>query len=194
MHDADVAVFRWINGWNDAYSPFYVFLSEGSKWTWVRILLALVFVAMIAAGPRSRKAAILALIAFPVANGLTDILKHSFHVLRPCVELVDVHLRVGKLDSFGTASAHSANTAAVATVLTWFLRPWGSIPIAVALFTGLSRIYVGVHYPSQVLLGWACGILVGFLVVGVYWLIVRRGAVEAHANEEPHEPAQDLGF
>ena len=53
--------------------------------------------------------------------------------------------------------------------------------ILVALFTGLSRIYVGVHYTSQVLLGWVCGALIALLTIKLgdrlsQWFKNRREA------------------
>jgi undecaprenyl-diphosphatase len=68
------------------------------------------------------------------------------------------------LDSSGTTSAHSANMAAIATVMTLEAKWWGAPWIAFAFFTGISRIYTGVHYPSQVIFGWGVGILCGFIV------------------------------
>lgn len=189
MRGADIAVFHWINGWASAFAPFYVYLSEGNKQLGFRVALALVAIALIVAGPQTRKAAILALVAFPLANGLTDIFKHLLPMDRPCVELKDAILYVGKLGSSGTASAHAANTAAVAFVFTSFLRWWGVLPIALSLFTGLARIYVGVHYPSQVLLGWICGASVGALVVFAYGKVKWKFG----HKEEAGEPAGDIG-
>ncbi len=151
-----------------------MFFSEGIKTGPVRAVLAIFVLAMLA-GPKTRWAIIQALIAWPIANGSTDVLKNVFKVERPCVELwPDVIMRVDRLTSFGTASAHSANMAAVATVLVWRLGWWGSPWALIALLTGLSRIYVGAHFPSQVFLGWACGFLMGTLVVKAWDSIVLR--------------------
>lgn len=191
MHALDVRVFHWINSWSDAYSPFYVFLSEATKATWVRLALLIVFAALIASGKSVRKAGILAVLSWPLANGITDVLKNTFHVLRPCIELwPDVTLRVGKLDSFGTASAHSANMMAVAVVFLLYCRWWGLIPLAIAIFTGLSRIYVGVHYPSQVLLGWFCGAFAAFVVTQTWEVFKsRRNPPQSSTEDESPEPA-----
>ena len=175
MHALDVTLFRWINGLSDACRPVFWFLSEGAKQLWVRIALAVLAAAFIVAGPRTRRAGILSLIAFPLANGITDVLKHWLQVLRPCVELAGVQEHGVKfLDSFGTASAHSANMAAVAFVMTYYLRWWGAPWIVVAFLTGVSRIYMGLHYPSQVVLGWACGLFAAFVVVKT-WEAYERG-------------------
>ncbi len=120
--------------------------------------------------------------SWPLANGITDVLKAGFQGLRPSVELADAIIRVDRLTSFGTASAHSANMAAVAYVFTRTFGVWGIPWIVVALMTGLSRIYVGVHYPTQVLLGWSCGVLAAFMVTETWEAFLR---VRSRRTSEP---------
>lgn len=176
MHAVDVTLFHWINGWSDSVAPLFDFLSEATKTAPGRIGLGLIAVALIAAHARTRRATLLALVAFLIANGMTDLLKRFLPSPRPCVELLPnvVSHGVGFLQSAGTASAHAANTAAIALVMTYYLGYWGLLPIAISLFTGVARIYVGVHYPSQVLLGWLCGLAAGGLVIAGYRLNASR--------------------
>lgn len=178
MGDFDLALFRQVNGWPDQWAPLFQTLSEGNKWWPVRILLAVLLLVLLAR-KADRKAAVVAMVAWPVANALTDVLKASFPVVRPsalAARLVEqgaslaeaaartgIELRVEPLGSMGTASAHSANMAAVATAFALERRPSAWAWALLALGTGVSRVYVGVHYPSQVLLGWACGVFVGWV-------------------------------
>jgi len=66
--------------------------------------------------------------------------------------------------SFGFPSAHamaSATLAAVATALAWrghWRWPILLLSTAFALMVGASRVYIGVHYPSDVLAGWCAGV------------------------------------
>jgi len=160
------------------WAPFFDFLSEANKNRIFQIVIGILFIVMLAANKETRKAAILALCAVVLSNTLTDILKHSVFVLRPSDPrsgewgTILPH-GVGWLDSSGTASAHAANMAAVAVVIAYFFQWWGVIPILVALLTGIARIYVGVHYPSQVLLGWLCGAAVATLVLLSYRLWIK---------------------
>lgn len=197
MREIDLAVFRWINsGWPDAWSPFFFFISEGNKMGGVRLFLAGVVVFMLVKSPRTRVAALLALVAWPLANGFSEALKYGFQMLRPSdprAGLEDVVIRVGALTSFGTASSHAANMMSVAVVFFAFVRWWGSVWIALAVVTGISRIYVGVHYPSQVLLGWICGAFCALLVVRTYvaFLNVRRWKHERNQLETtPEDPTR----
>jgi undecaprenyl-diphosphatase len=199
VNGADVSLFHWINGWSDACAPFYHFLSEGNKMWSVRIVFGLILIAMIVAGIRTRRAALLAVLSVPLANLICDLLKNNLQMPRPCPpngkETVFYHGAivynhgVGFLGSYGTASAHAANTSAIATVFFFFLArntddeaekrplwkraPWAVIPILISFLTGIARIYVGVHYPSQVLFGWICGVSIGLVVCFGYTYLAK---------------------
>jgi undecaprenyl-diphosphatase len=162
----DLGLFRWINQWPDAWTPFFKFMSEGIGLPLVRYGLLAVLVLMAVRSAKARLAVVQSAIAFPLANEITDVLKFAFPDPRPFQVLEGVMLRVGASDSMGTASAHSANTAAIATAMALNLREWGAPWIIISLLTGLSRIYCGAHFPIQVLLGWTVGIATGF---GVYF-------------------------
>jgi undecaprenyl-diphosphatase len=176
MNDTDRHLCLWINGWPDWFSPFLTFFSIAMQYIVVKLFFAALLIGMIIRGGRARVAGLLAVLACGVANGSTDILKHTVHMYRPphFPEMASqMTLRVGFADSMGTASAHAANMAAVATVLTLLLGRWGWPWIAVALLTGFSRVYVGAHFPSQVLFGWTCGTVAGLLCVTAYRLSTR---------------------
>jgi undecaprenyl-diphosphatase len=166
VREIDRAIFEAINHWPESLAPMFVFFSEATKNNITRAVLGVFVIAMLTAGKQARKTIILALVAWPLANGVTDILKAGLQMNRPVMDNpAHVIERVGHLTSFGTASAHAANMAAIAFVFTYYLRWWGVPWILIAIITGFARIYVGVHYPSQVLLGWACGVFCGLLVV-----------------------------
>lgn len=158
------------------------FLSDATSYLPIRIALLLLFVALIWRS-RFRQEAIIGLLAFLVSNELCDFFKATFRGLRPSVELVDTIVRVEGGRGFGSVSAHSANMMAVA--FAFGLKDWRvGVPIAVlALLVGISRIYNGVHYPSQVLLGW----MLGATVATVMTLIARKWTT-AKRPSEPSDP------
>ena len=186
MHEVDKLVFGWINRWPEAWRGMFVFLSEATKGTGVRLAILALVLAMVAMAKRTREAVIQVVIAVALSDSSTHLLKLSIPWLRPCNELTDAILRVGRLDSYGTASAHSANMAAVATVLVGRLGWYGSPWILVAILTGLSRVYVGVHYPLQVLLGWTIGVLLGILVLKTWdAILAKRNHVRSGDEDKP---------
>lgn len=178
----DTEVFRWINGWPESWNPLFQLFSEGNKWAWVRVLLALVTVVLVARRT-TRWATVAALVSWPLANEACDLLKAWIGMARPPVALAELNMRVPELTSPGMPSAHSANMAAIAVCFAW-LAGWRTAAVwgAVAFLTGLSRVYVGAHFPSQVLGGWFVGAAVGTLVA-----LVVRSRLRAGASESPAE-------
>jgi undecaprenyl-diphosphatase len=176
----DVSLFHWINsGWaHPALDPVFVFFSVGIKGWPLRIALVALFLYLLIRGRDTRAAALLAVVAWLISNELADALKMVFQGARPCAELSTFRL-VGyekPLTSFGTISAHAASTAAAATVFTLRFKWWGAPWILASLLTGLSRVYVGVHYPSQVLAGWVAGAFVAWLTLRTWaaWMKLRQ--------------------
>jgi undecaprenyl-diphosphatase len=183
-------ILRAINGWPSALEGPMRFLAEATDYLWVRLALLALIAFLAWRGGKHRLAGLLSLLAFPLADGLTHWLKLTFPLPRPCNELTGlIDHGIGCSNSMGTASAHSANMAAVAVVFTYYLGPWGWPWIAIALATGISRVYHGAHYPGQVLFGWICGILVSGGVIAVQRLIARqRVSVSKGIADEPQHP------
>lgn len=165
----DEALFRWINeGWaNPFFDHFMPFITHLAKNPFGIALLALAWLALLIwGGAKGRRAALLVLPAALIANELADLGKAYLGYLRPCVELSGVRVLGEPLTSGGMPSAHAANMAAVAAVLVSQLG-WGWWPVwLLPLASGLSRVYIGVHYPSQVAMGWLLGAVIGF---GIAW-------------------------
>jgi undecaprenyl-diphosphatase len=193
----DISVFRWVNtGWSGPLADdFFRFFSAGLQLRWLVVLMAIALLAHLWSGGNLRRAGALAMLCWPIANALTDTLKNVFHGARPMVELAGVKLiheydgTLLVIDSSGSVSAHAANMAAVAAVITLEAKWWGAPWIMFAFFTGLSRIYTGAHYPSQVLFGWGVGILCAF-VVSRTWRAYRANRGKLKATLATQSPIQ----
>jgi undecaprenyl-diphosphatase len=99
--------------------------------------------------------------------------------LRPCNNPeINTFIRIVKAsDSFSFFSGHAANTMAVATFL--YLNFKGKIKYLGFLFLwplifAYSRIYLGLHYPIDILSGYLCGVISGFLFFKAYQLLQKK--------------------
>lgn len=107
-----------------------------------------------------------------VAVGLSDLAGGHLKTLlarpRPCHALPEARLLAGCTSSFAMPSNHAANLAAVAVALWLGLPRWGRWLLPLAAAVAYSRVYLGVHYPSDVLGG-------ALLGAGLAWGVVAAG-------------------
>jgi undecaprenyl-diphosphatase len=178
MNGLDKALFHHINGWPDGLEPVMVFLSKGIDQTPVRIVLGALLVWLLWR-PVTRVGGLVAGLGWVLANEATDMWK-LIPFARPGNVEPDAIVRIGLSQSNGTASAHSANMAFLAYAFAYYFGWKGSPAVAIALGVGLSRIYVGAHYPSQVLLGWTTGVAVAAVVIFIVEKIRSRNTPTAN--------------
>ena len=148
------------------------FITEFKNW---RILFFLIMLAMIIFGrKKERIAAILVLIILAITDASVNFwLKPWIGRVRPCNIFQQVHLLAGCSHSGSFPSSHSANIFGAGMILTFFYRRAWFVWLAIAVTVSFSRIYVGVHYPLDVVGGAFYGILLGVLVLIVSKSIFR---------------------
>ena len=110
----------------------------------------------------------LCLYALILSGIIAGCLKLAFHSPRPFTVLDNVRQLTVPTEPNSFPSGHTSSTLSIITVLVWMLRENKSIVVLLILFAfliGFSRIYVGVHYPLDVLTGAAVGIISGAIVL-----------------------------
>ena len=175
MNDIDADLLLAVNGLHDVFQDALWWMVS-AKWSSVLILLALIWVLL----HQNRRHALLVLamlaLAFVLADQLSSgLIKHLVERLRPTHDpsLSDaVHIVNGyRGGMYGFVSSHAANSfAAITFIALLFSNRVVTIALAVwALLQCYSRIYLGVHYPGDILGGMVVGLIAGWLV----WLLMR---------------------
>lgn len=153
ISQAELDAFRSINDWPDSLrSAFLVITQLGSAW----ILFALT---LLAVWKRYSRLALRIFSEGATAFIITEVLKRLIARPRPAFLIPDMHLREALPAGYGFPSGHSA----LATVLALALLPllpkkWRWAALAGIVLVGVSRIYLGVHAPLDVVGGIAVGV------------------------------------
>ncbi|MCX7909068.1 MAG: phosphatase PAP2 family protein [Ignavibacteria bacterium] len=109
------------------------------------------------------------LVAIFVADQLSsNVIKELVGRIRPCHTLQDLRLLVPCGGGKSFPSSHAVNNFAFAILLSYFFQQYKIHFLVLASLVSLSRIYVGVHYPSDVIAGAIIGIIIGFLFVYIH--------------------------
>ena len=176
-------LFYFIN--NGLSNPFFDFLMPAITNFGSFIAMAIICVLMyIFGGENTRKVALIGLVALLLANVAVYLLKNIVAEPRPFIVLPNVIQLVSEPESYGFPSGHAASSFAVMMVigLKYRLNFKGKsykllYPLlAFATLIAFSRVYIGVHYPLDVLFGAIVGILSAVLVIYIGWdeTIVNR--------------------
>jgi undecaprenyl-diphosphatase len=100
--------------------------------------------------------------ALLTASAIVFVLKVIAGRTRPCNGLAWCHaLAWGAPTDPSLPSGHAAGIFAFATFVAVHDRRWGAVALGLAVLVALSRVALGVHYPTDVLLGAAIGVVVG---------------------------------
>ena len=171
LYSIDVAVFRWINqGWSSpVLDPFFTFITQYQNFYFILIPWTLYLTLWGKAKGRWLVGSI-ALGLFIADQTSAHLLKPWIHRLRPCNALEGVLTPFGKSDAFSFPSSHASNMGVSMFLLSMAFPAWRPLFILIALLVGLSRVYLGLHYPSDVLSGYILGILSGW---GVWWMVEK---------------------
>ncbi len=166
----DTSIFFIIN--RDLQNPFFDWLMPfvTNKENWYPLFLIIIVGLLWKGGKKGRIAVALLIPVIVLSDQISaSLIKPFFDRMRPCEAFRDlnmVHMLIGLKTSPSFPSSHAANSFAAATFFGHYYPRFKWIYFAIAAVIAYSRVYVGVHYPLDVLagaiLGAACAMLVYF--------------------------------
>ena len=182
LNDIDTQALLAINGLNDAFQDAFWSLLTA---TWASLLLLLALLWVLLRDASRRRTALLTVamlvLVFVIADQVSaGIIKPAVERLRPTQDpsLTGlVHMVNGyKGGRFGFVSSHAANSFAAVMFISLVMRR-RVVAVSLFLWAALqcySRMYLGVHYPGDILGGTILGLLIGWLVYRLQLWLQRR--------------------
>ena len=191
----DVRIFRFLN--DSIKNRLFDFLMPVvTDFRRSRIIVILVWAALIIlGGQKGRWAGLMLILLVAAADQFSSsLIKPLVERMRPCEVLGNINLWYGQegwivtpyevvggyKTSFSFPSSHAANITSSMLFLALAYRRWKILPITVMILVSFSRIYVGVHWPSDV----AAGMALGALLAVCAYLAFRHITIEKKKPEE----------
>ncbi len=193
----DVRLFRFLNGSikNGAFDFLMPVVTDFRR---SRVIVILVWAALVILGGTKGRWAGLVIILLVAASdqASSHLIKPLVERMRPCEVLGNVHFWYGPegwivtpqevvggfKTSFSFPSSHAANITSSMLFLALAYRRWAALPVIVMILVSFSRIYIGVHWPSDVAAGMALG---AALALPAYLLFRRISFEKKKAEENP---------
>jgi len=159
----NISLFEKINSLASAYKILDwigIFFADYLLYIALAIILVILFI------KRTRLMAVAIVISMFLSRIIiTEPLKQIFHHARPYVTLENVRKLISENNDYASfPSGHASIFFAIAMAIYFFDRKLGIFSFIIAILVGLSRIYVGVHWPIDVFSGAVVGIISGIII------------------------------
>ncbi len=181
LQHIDTELFLFLNGMHNSFFDFIMYWVS-NKFIWIPLYAWFMYQVVKAYGKRSWPIILLIAVLITVSDQLTVFLKNFFERPRPChdeeiAELVHTVKNVCG-GAYGFVSGHASSSFSLAVMLSAILgnrfRYFTPAVLFWAALVSYSRIYLGVHYPGDIVAGAFLGTLLAFLFYGFYLFLMRK--------------------
>lgn len=141
---------------------------------WILPILFLILYLGFFKGKKGKIALCLLIIALSLNDSIcAQILKPFFERVRPShMSIEGLNLLVSKGGKWSMPSNHASNMFSLAVILSYFYGRFKVILFFLATVIAISRVYVGVHYPGDVIIGALIGYIISWTVITI-WVIIK---------------------
>ena len=154
--------------------------------------MLLIFYLTVFCGKKGRITILVLVFAVGSSDAIcAQIIKPWVGRIRPSHEFNEfINLLVSKGGKWSFPSNHAANSFAFATVLSYFFEQKKVVLYTLASIIAFSRVYVGVHYPLDIIFGAVVGYILSWFVLSI-WVVIKmrelkRGRMWVwYANDNP---------
>jgi undecaprenyl-diphosphatase len=177
LYSLDLGTLYFINHTlsNPVFDKFFGLITNVNNWYIAYIILILI--AFFKGGTKGKLAAAAVIVMITLTDQLShNILKELVQRVRPCNSLPDILTPLGCTGSLSFPSNHAVNNFAAA-VLFYMLYPklkW--VLFITASLVALSRVYLGLHFPSDIIGGALIGSAFGYVFGSGVMMILNRNA------------------
>ncbi|WP_299782241.1 phosphatase PAP2 family protein [uncultured Formosa sp.] len=179
--NADKDLFLYLNNLgSETWDPLWLAITH--EFTFAPLYGLLLYLIYRKRGLQSLVVSVIVIVLMiTFTDQITNLVKHTVQRFRPCrTEGVMEHMRyiAARCGRYGFFSGHSSNSMAAAIFGGLLLKPFYKkaiyLLIVWSLIVAYSRVYVGVHYPLDLLCGLTFGAISGFGFYKLYLYIAKR--------------------
>ena len=164
LYQIDLSIFYFFNHTITAgfLDKFFSLITDRHSWDITYILL--IGILFVKGGKKGKLAILGIVLAILISDQFGDLIKNLLQRVRPCNALDDARQIIGCAGGYSFPSNHAVNNFTAAFFF-YKLYPKLKIPLFVAAtLIAISRVYLGVHYPSDILGGAIIGSAIGYLL------------------------------
>lgn len=176
----DKQLFVFLNGLgSERFDYLWLFITKQFNWTPIFIFVFFLVYKKI----QDKKQFLIVILSLAllilVTDQFTNFIKEIFQRLRPCndFQIKSIIRIVKSSDTYSFFSGHAANSMASTTFVFLLLKKqyrYAYLVFIFPLFFAYSRIYLGLHFPSDILIGYIVGAVFGYTFYNMYLNVIRK--------------------